>query len=198
MAEGLAHAHENEIIHRDIKSSNVLFTAQGAIKIVDFSLASSQHDSDSGSSLSVAGTPSSMSPEQAQGKDIDHRSDIFSLGIVLFELLTGKMPFGSARSASILHQITSAPAPPLSESRPGLPPALELIVSKALQKDRELRYPTMKALADDLRGVVKQLDAQTGDTPPTETVLLSPGLRGKRKIRKGSLLFWLARRPFRP
>jgi serine/threonine protein kinase/Flp pilus assembly protein TadD len=184
IADGLAHAHEHGIIHRDIKSSNILFTAQDTIKIVDFSLASSSQDCDSTSSLSIAGTPSSMSPEQAQGKDIDHRSDVFSLGIVLFELLTGKMPFGAARSAAVLQQITSRPAPPLSASRPGLPTALESIVATALQKDREMRYQRMTILAADLRSVLKQIDIQTEDVAATETVTLAPATGNRRRIRR--------------
>jgi serine/threonine protein kinase/Flp pilus assembly protein TadD len=188
IAEGLAHAHEHGIIHRDIKSSNILFTAQGTIKIVDFSLASSSHDPDTGSSLSIAGTPSSMSPEQAQGKDVDHRSDIFSLGIVLFELLTGKMPFGAGRAAAVLQQITSTPAPPLSASRPGIPTALESIVAKALQKDREMRYQRMTVLTADLRSVQKQLNDQTEDAAPTETVTLTPSTSRRWKIRKKGIV----------
>ncbi len=189
IAEGLAHAHEHGIIHRDIKSSNILFTAQGTIKIVDFSLASSHQDSDTTSSLPVAGTPSSMSPEQAQGKALDHRSDIFSVGIVVFELLTGEMPFRATRNAVLLQQIISAPAPPLGRFRVGIPRSLEAAVSLALLKDREMRYQGMTTLATDLKSVLKQLDQRPQEVAALATITIAPVPAGRsRMIRKTVLV----------
>ncbi len=187
ISEGLAHAHAQGVVHRDIKSSNVLFTAQGTSKIVDFSLASSYDNCDVAWPSSIAGTPANMSPEQAQGKEIDSRSDIFSFGILLFEMLTGKMPFRAAGHAAVLRQIISAPAPPLSRFRPGVPTALESIVSTALQKDREMRYTSMSVLAADLRSVRKHFVA-TEDIAATETVTIAPVRDTGRITRKRGIV----------
>ena len=173
VADGLAHAHAHGIIHRDIKSSNILFTADGNPKIADFSIAKWSEGSGSAFDSQLMGTPPSMSPEQAQGKDVDHRSDIFSFGSVLFEMFTGQMPFRAVRTSALLHEIIHAPAPALSQFRTGVPPSLESIVSQALAKDRDKRYQSVSVLAADLRLVQKELESTVQQFIPSDTVTMT-------------------------
>ena len=191
IAEGLAHAHAHGIIHRDVKSSNILFTAQGTLKLVDFSLARSDQDPTRTVSSFIVGTPSSMSPEQALGNELDHRSDIFSVGIVLFELLTGIMPFRATQHTVVLQQIISSPAPPLGRFRPGVPATLEAIVATALQKDRVLRYQHISELAVDLKSVRKQLALPTGNIAALETITIPVPPRKSRVTRRVGLVVLL-------
>jgi len=158
--EGLAHAHEGGIVHRDVKPGNILMDKNGHIKIIDFGLAkllepakSADADSDIETAIraqtqagQVMGTVAYMSPEQARAQNVDHRSDIFSFGVVLFELLTGKLPFQGASGVETLNMILNDPAPPL----PG-DPELQRIVHRCLEKDAEDRYQSAKDLLSELR-----------------------------------------------
>ena len=173
IGDGLAHAHEHGIVHRDIKSSNILFTAAGHAKITDFSLARLGDGSPSDLQPDASGTPPFMSPEQAQGKPIDHRTDIFSFGVVLFEMLTGQRPFQGADTAAVLRQVVHHPAPRLKQFRGGLPESLERVVSKALEKSPDERYQRVSQLCADLRSVRKEIETTaefdetvTLDRPP--------------------------------
>ena len=134
IAEGLAHAHEHGIIHRDIKSSNVLFTEEGQLKIADFGLAktASRKAADSRHELETIGgralgTPYYMSPEQASGREVDQRSDIFSLGVLLFESIAGEFPFRGTETPEVLHEIAYAPTPSLGAFRESVPEALQIV-----------------------------------------------------------------------
>jgi tetratricopeptide (TPR) repeat protein/TolB-like protein len=157
IAEALAHAHSHGVIHRDIKTANVLFTESRSLKITDFGLAKLAEGAAVTQTGSVLGTPATMSPEQAQGLNTDHRSDIFSAGVVMFELFTGELPFRGASAVAMLHQVVYEPAPPLGQLRDGIQPALARIVAKALEKDREMRYQSDAELAADLRGLRREL-----------------------------------------
>ncbi|MDQ6699310.1 MAG: protein kinase [Acidobacteriota bacterium] len=156
IADGLAHAHEHGIVHRDIKSSNILFTAAGHAKIVDFSLA--RQSDQSNVQPDASGTPPFMSPEQAQGKSVDRRTDIFSFGVVLFEMLTGQRPFQGGDTSSVLRQVVHTPAPRLKQFRGGVPESLERIVSKALEKSPDARYQRVSLMGADLRSVRKEVE----------------------------------------
>jgi serine/threonine-protein kinase len=165
MAEGLSHAHRRGIIHRDIKASNILFTEDDRVKIADFGLAKMAYNEDASrapadltQSGAAVGTPACMSPEQALGGEVDQRSDLFSLGIILFELITGEMPFQGSSIPTILHEIVYAPAAPLSSLRNGVSDALQRIVSKALEKNPAFRYQTADDLLADLHEVRGQLE----------------------------------------
>ncbi|MCS6885357.1 MAG: serine/threonine-protein kinase [Acidobacteriota bacterium] len=149
-------AHAKGIIHRDIKPDNVILinpnTPQEVIKVLDFSIAKLK--TAEGAVLTqqgmVVGTPQYMSPEQGEGRELDHRSDIYSLGVILYELLTGHLPFkGSSPIALVLNHIHSLPKP-LRELNPQVPPAIEAVVLKALAKKREDRQQSAKQLADEL------------------------------------------------
>ena len=157
IAEALAHAHAHGVIHRDIKTANMLFTESGALKITDFGLAKLAEGTSVTQTGTVMGTPATMSPEQAQGLEVDDRTDIFSAGVVMFELFTSQRPFRGANPTAMLYQVVHVPAPPLSESRVGAPPALERIVAKALEKERAARYQKAAELAADLRALRREL-----------------------------------------
>jgi len=155
VAETLDHAHARGVVHRDVKPGNILVQPNGGVKITDFGIA---HMEDSACTVQtregeILGTPAFMSPEQVQGKPVDGRSDLFSLGVVLYQLTTGRRPFGDRGStlASLLHAIVYAsPAQPV-ELRPDLDPTLNRIILKCLSKDPAGRYATGAALAGDLR-----------------------------------------------
>jgi len=157
VASGLSRAHDSGIVHRDIKPANVMLTRDGGVKILDFGLAKLiGHTKVTRSGVTV-GTVSYMSPEQARGDEVDHRSDIFSLGAVLYELLTGKRPFPGEHDAAVLYGVMNKDPVPLSDHVRNVPPALQRIVDKAMNKDVGERYQSVGELEDDLIEVAKEL-----------------------------------------
>ncbi len=150
-AEGLAHAHARGIIHRDVKTSNLMLTEEGDVKITDFGVAKLGGSSLSTVPGSLLGTISYMSPEQAMGLDVDVRTDQFSFGVVLFELITGRLPFEAGNDAALLTKVANARVPELKTFRAEVPPKLEEIVGRALKKRVEERYATMAELLSDIR-----------------------------------------------
>jgi serine/threonine protein kinase len=145
ICQGLEHAHSKGIVHRDIKPGNVMLTKSGRAKITDFGLAklteaANSHTADN----SIIGTPLYMSPEQAFGESVDQRSDLFSLGTVLYELVTGKQPFSSENYMGVIQNIINKDIPSPRQLNPDLPAAVETIVMKALSKDRDERFQTAR------------------------------------------------------
>jgi serine/threonine protein kinase len=179
IADALAHAHAAGIIHRDVKPANMMFAQNGDLKIVDFGV--SRHNDQTRLTQNGArvGTPLYMSPEQALGRYIDERSDIFSLGIVLFEMASGQPPFVAEGPEGVVHKILHEPAPCLRTNNPAFPTDLDEIIRHALEKDPGTRYPRMLDLADDLLTVGESGRVRT-DRLPTETLRLAPA-RGLRK-----------------
>jgi serine/threonine-protein kinase len=150
IAEGLAFAHRYGVVHRDVKPANVMVLASGAVKITDFGIALLPMGTRTMTG-NVFGSPRYTSPEQVMGRPIDGRSDIFSLGAVLFEMHTGSSPFGGSDLNGILKQVLTEPTPPPSSRNPKLPRALDHIVAKALAKDPAERYQDADEMASDLR-----------------------------------------------
>jgi serine/threonine protein kinase/formylglycine-generating enzyme required for sulfatase activity len=189
VAEALHHAHRKGLVHRDIKPGNILLDSAGEPHVSDFGVA--LRDEDLGRGPKFAGTPAYMSPEQASGEGhrVDGRSDIFSLGVVLYELLVGRQPFRADTRAELLEQVTTHEPRPLRQIEEGIPKQVERICFKALAKRSSERYMTAKDMADDLRyflaeqtvnqpsGPVAKLvgsPAPTGLQPPSTSVASSP------------------------
>ena len=153
-AEALGFAHKQQVVHRDIKPANLMYdSSTGVLKITDFGIARLTGAGSTRTGI-VLGTPSFMSPEQLEGRTVTGRSDLFSLGVSLFQLLTGQLPFTADSMTGLMQQIAEAPHPPLRAFRPDLPPCVESIVDRALAKDPEARFDSgaqMAAALDDCR-----------------------------------------------
>ncbi|HVL67514.1 MAG TPA: tetratricopeptide repeat protein [Vicinamibacterales bacterium] len=164
IAAGLAAAHQRGIVHRDIKPSNVMLLPDGRVKILDFGVAKV-----SDVTLTATGTPVGtvvyMSPEQTRGEEVDHRADVWALGVVLYEMLAGQAPFGGETSAAIAHAITVRPHRPVSECRDDTPPALDGILATALAKVPERRFASIGEMSEALDGLSQGVRG-TARTPP--------------------------------
>jgi eukaryotic-like serine/threonine-protein kinase len=158
VALGLGKAHEHGIFHRDIKPSNIVVAKDGITRIIDFGLAKSIDVSGTAEG-STRGTPLYMSPEQASGKAIDGRTDLWSLGAVLYEMLAGRPPFGGDSQLSVMYAVVHDDPPPLRKLRPDLPVGIVAIVSRALQKDPAKRYQSAAEMVEDLTAAIVALDA---------------------------------------
>ncbi len=189
LINALAEAHRRNVLHRDIKSSNVMLNERSQLKILDFGLAKliKQVESRSDSAdqhtmeLTQVGTPfgtaSYMSPEQAKGERADSRSDLFSLGVVMYEMLTGRLPFRGKSSVDVMHSVMHDDPPPLGE---GYPPKLQQLISKVLAKDREARYQSADMLLEDLRALVRSHYAQQGVIPTDKTASMQASKRPEK------------------
>jgi serine/threonine protein kinase len=158
-ARALHYAHGRGVVHRDVKPSNIMLTTDSDVRIIDFGIAIVA-DSDVSAIDGIAGSPSYMSPEQIQSEEITHRADIYALGAVMYELLTGFRPFRANNLSKLLHQIVFATPPPIYTLRREIPEALERVVAIAMQKDPAKRYATGLELAADLTRAFHELRVQ--------------------------------------
>jgi len=153
IAEGLAAAHEKGIIHRDIKPDNIMVRKDGIVQIMDFGLARLRGATRLTKDPGTAGTAGYMSPEQAQGYDVDNRSDIFSLGVVLYELFTGQPAFTGDHDAALAYQIVNVDPAPMSTFRPDIDPGIERVIFECMKKDPEERYHSAKEVSRELKSL---------------------------------------------
>ena len=158
IADALAYAHGKGIVHRDIKPANIMLLKSGEIKITDFGIARITATSQTQTGI-VKGTPYYMSPEQISGKKVDGRSDIFSLGVLLFQLLTGALPFHGQNPAALMHQIMNVSHPDPKSINPKIITPLVKVIDRSLEKEREKRYPHAARMRDHLREIRKMVNA---------------------------------------
>jgi serine/threonine-protein kinase len=161
IAGGLEKAHSRGIVHRDIKSANIMITGDGQVKIMDFGLAKSRGATQLTKEGTTLGTTQYMSPEQARGHAVDHRSDIWSLGVVLFEMVTGRFPFAGDYDQAVIYSILNEEPAALTGLRTGVPVELERIANKCLEKDPAERYQTASGISADLLHLERTRSAQT-------------------------------------
>ena len=172
VADGLAFAHDHGLVHRDVKPQNVLLNNEGEVKVTDFGIARSLHVEHGVTQTgTVLGTGEYLAPEQASGKPVSPATDVYSLGIVLWELLAGDVPFTGDNFVAVALRHVNEPPPHLRERRPDVSPRLDAAVERALAKDPERRFPSMTAFAKELRACLAE--AEGGGPPPVEDAALT-------------------------
>ena len=169
VAAGLARAHEKGIVHRDIKPANIMITPDGTVKILDFGVAKLADQTGLTKTGMTMGTVAYMSVEQGRGERVDCRTDIWSLGVMIYEMLTGRQPFRADKAAAVIYSILNEQPEPITGQRTGVPIELERIVFKCLEKNSRDRYRTAEDLLTDLRRLRRDLDSG-----PTATIAISP------------------------
>ncbi len=166
IAQALSFAHQHGLVHRDVKPQNVLLNGDGRAKVTDFGIARSMDVQQSVTHTgTVLGTSDYIAPEQAQGRAVDEHTDVYSLGVVLYELLTGRVPFtGENFVAVAMRHINDAP-PPLDDARPDVPPRVQAAVRRAMAKEPAERFPSMAAFCDELQACLAELQGATQVLP---------------------------------
>jgi serine/threonine protein kinase len=173
VAEALDYAHSHRVIHRDVKPANILITADNRVKITDFGIARLD-TSNLTQEGQLLGTPNYMAPEQIQGKEVDHRADLFALGVVLYEMLTRHKPFQGENLTVVSHRIVYDHFTPPREFVRELPPGLEPVLARALEKDANRRYQKARDMVADLRRVSASLLGANDDLNETQSISVMP------------------------
>ncbi len=174
VADGLAYAHAHEVVHRDVKPANIMILNDGRVKITDFGIARMRTADVRTQTGVVLGSPRYLSPEQVLGKRCDARADIFSLGVILYEMVAGQAPFNGIDVNSLMFQIVNFTPPPPSSINPALPAMLDLIIAKALAKNADERYASIAEFAADLRVCRQQGAATTAPLAPAAAPQMIP------------------------
>jgi dienelactone hydrolase/predicted Ser/Thr protein kinase len=170
IAAGLGEAHRKDIIHRDIKSANIMVTAKGQAKVMDFGLAKLRGGSSLTKSQTTLGTVAYMSPEQARGDELDQRTDLWSLGVVLYEMLAGEVPFKGDRDVSIIYSIVHEEPKSLKARKPPVPEELQQVIARALKKNREARYGSTDDMLKDLKAYQTALQMEGSGVLTLKTI----------------------------
>ena len=181
VAEALAVAHERGVVHRDVKPGNIMVLSDGRLKVMDFGIARLRDPDVKTATGMLLGSPRYMSPEQVSGEPFDHRADIFSLGVVLYEMLTGVTPFSGEDISQLMFQVVNGAFVPPSHVNRALPPVLDYIIARALKKRPDERYGSAVELAADLRDAIPEVLAaeeavrSRAEAPGGDTVPDTPG-----------------------
>ncbi len=178
-AVALHYAHARGLIHRDIKPANIMVSDEGVVKVADFGIARAVNAETVTQTAAVFGTAAYIAPEQAQGGDVDARTDIYSLGVVLYEMLTGGQPFTADSAVALAYKHVSEDPVPPGQRNPEIPPALEAVVLKAMAKNPDNRYPNARAFADDLR---RAMGGQTVTAPPVMAYAPTQAITRERTV----------------
>jgi tetratricopeptide (TPR) repeat protein/predicted Ser/Thr protein kinase len=192
VATALEEAHEHGIIHRDVKSANVMITKKGLVKVMDFGLAKRVGSAQITKSSTSLGTIDYMSPEQASGEPADHRADIWSLGVVIYEMVTGKVPYEGAFEQAVIYSILNQDPPRLATANPDVPASLDSVVTRSLAKSPDDRYQNMSELIADLREVQDEVGVPEGITGAVYPVTGRPST-GSRTVTRAPADSFFAR-----
>lgn len=191
ISQGLAKAHENGIVHRDLKPENIGIAKDGMMKILDFGLAKLTGSPIGSHTSHITGTLAYMSPEQSTAQPVDQRSDVWSLGVMLYEMLAGQLPFDQGYGAAVLYSIAHEPHKNPSEINPDIPPAIEAIINKAMEKSPDNRYASVEEMLADLQQARVGLEAPPGEFSSKYTASLRKSAishgKAKRKPARSSL-----------
>ncbi|MCA9932740.1 MAG: serine/threonine protein kinase, partial [Anaerolineales bacterium] len=199
VGSALDRAHEAGVVHRDLKPGNILFDQYGEAYLADFGIARLVESSATLTGSGIVGTPAYMSPEQIQGQEVDGRSDIYALGIILFEMLTGKRPYDADTPAMVLVKQMTEPTPRILDVKPDLPPTCEFVIARAMAKDVTERYARASEVAQTLTGIVQETVSARAQSlqgpPPAKTAVAAPQPTAKqppaaKHLEKGRLPAW--------